>query len=244
MELYRRVFWPDTHCPFHDPKAVEVAIQIAADFKPHEIVFLGDYQDCYCVGQYTQDPEKNFNLLSEELEEGKELLGAIVRRSKARSVVYLEGNHENRIARYIATYGPRLGGLQSIPEILGISRGWKYLPYGQKGHYRCGNWVITHGTLCTKYSAAAMVAKYGCNVLFGHVHKIQRFQTSNFAGEAMTGLTCGWLGDKERAAEYVKNVADYSHGLALGWWRKSGRGVIQAIPIENYEAVVDGKAYG
>lgn len=243
MKLYRRVFWPDTHTPFHDPKAVAVAIEIAADFQPHELVFQGDFQDCYCVSQYSQDPEKNFMLLRDELKEGKRLMHEIVKKVKPKSVVFLEGNHENRIPRYIATYGTRLAGMLTTREILGIPDTWNYLPYGQKGHYRMGNWLATHGTICGKHVAAAMVQKYGCNVLFAHVHKIQRYQTTNFAGEHMTGLTNGWLGDRVHAAEYVKDVAGWCHGLGLGVWRRDGKGDIQAVSIEDYKAIAFGKEF-
>jgi len=244
LELYRRAFIPDTHIPYHDAKALEVAIEVIQDFRPHELVFLGDFFDLYCVSQYSQDPLKCAKVLQEEIAEGKELLNAIERRSKAKSVVFISGNHENRLDRYVAENGPRLAGSLSVREVLGIPVHWVFLPYGQKGHYRMGNWVATHGSICNKYSAAAMVAKYGCNVIYGHVHKIQRYQTADFSGRTMTGLTCGWLGDSEKAAEYVKNVPDYSHGLALGWWRKSGKGHIDVVPIEDYRAISLGRAYG
>lgn len=243
MRLFKRVFWSDTHAPNHDARAVKIALEIVKDFKPDEFVFLGDYQDMYCVSQYTKSPEANFNLLSEELKSGKELIREIEAAALAKSYVYLSGNHENRVDRYIATYGPKLGGLYSTREILGLPKHYKYYPYSQKGHYRCGDWVITHGSLCNKHVAASMLAKYGCNILFGHTHRIQEYWTANFHGDQIRAITCGWLGNKEKAAEYITNVADWSHGFAIGYFKPNGKGFIQIIPIINYEAIFNGVIY-
>lgn len=218
-------------------------MDIVRDFRPHELVFLGDFQDCYCVSQYTKTPELNFNLLSEELAEGKELMNDIARVSRAQSVVFLEGNHERRISNYINSYGAKLGGIYSTRGILGVPARWKYYTYGQSNHHRCGDWVATHGSICNKYVASAMLDKYKANVIFGHTHRLQTYQSSNFAGDTLTALTCGWLGDKALAAEYIHNVPDAAHAIALGYWTRKGKGHVQLIPIVNYEAVFNGVLY-
>ncbi len=37
---------PDIHCPYHDPRAVNLAASIVNDFQPDRVIFLGDFVDC------------------------------------------------------------------------------------------------------------------------------------------------------------------------------------------------------
>ncbi len=243
MKLRRVLFIPDSHLPDVDPRAFQVMLDVAQDFKPHEVVYLGDFFDAKCVSSYEKDPLTTVQLLEEELIPGREAMDKVERITKAKKFTFLCGNHESRVERYINENAPALARASAVRDILKVPDYYRFLPYGQKGHYRIGNWVITHGTLCGKHVAAAMVHKYGCNVLFGHVHRIQRYQVTNFAGDIMTGLTCGWLGDKVKAAEYIKNVADWAHGFALGYFKPSGSGSIETISIEKYQAIALGTLY-
>lgn len=243
MKLYRRLFIPDTHAPFHDMRAFRLMLDVAKDFKPHEVVYLGDFFDCYSVSQYDKDPEKNFKLLEEELIEGRELLDLVERTTNADKYVFLSGNHENRIDRYVATYAGKLGGLVKTREILQVPSKYEWLPYGQKGHYRCGKLIATHGSLCNKHVAFGMAAKYGSSVIFGHTHRIQEFNLRNIHGATIKGVTIGWLGDGRKAAEYVNNVADWSHGFAVGYFKPSGGFFLQTIEIQDYQCVFNGRLY-
>lgn len=243
MALIRRVFWPDTHTPFHDKLAVKIALELIKDFKPQEIVILGDFFDCYSVSQYDKDPLKCFNLLEDELVEGRELLSEIERVSKCKSVVFLEGNHEARIAKYINVYASKLGGTLSVREVLKIPKHYRYFPYGQSGHYRFANFIATHGSIANQHSCASMVKKYGANVIFGHVHQLQEYHVRNIHGDDFAAYSCGWLGDMERAAEYVKNFGNWTQGLGLGY-STSRRTFMQLVPIINHEAVLNGEIYG
>jgi len=237
MRLYKRLFVPDSHWPFIDRKAWNCMVSVAEAFRPDEIVILGDFWDCYCISDYTKDPARNFKLLEEELIEGRVALDELERKTKAKSMVFLQGNHEQRIDRYVATFAGKLGDFIQPKEVLKIPNYYKWYPYGMRGHHRMGKLIATHGSLTNKHVAYGMVAKYGASVLFGHTHKIQEFQVRNINGEVHRGINIGWLGDVDRAAEYVKNVADWCHGFALGWFKPNGEFWTQTIPIIRGECV-------
>lgn len=243
MTIQRRVFIPDTHAPYHDKRAFKILLDVIRDFKPHEVVYLGDFQDVYCLSQYDKDPIKNFNLLEEELEEGRELIDKIERTSRANSFVFIQGNHEQRIDRYIACYASKLGASVNVTEILQIPRYYRWFPYGQKGHYRFSNFIATHGSLAGQNPASAMVKKYGANVIFGHTHAIQEYHIRNIHGEDFAAYNCGWLGDMERGADYIKSHANWTQGFAIGY-TIGGKTYIQLISIINGRAVFQGKLYG
>lgn len=241
--LYRRLFIPDTHAPMHDKKAWACMLKVAADFKPDEVVYLGDFWDCYCVSDYTKNPTTNFKMLEEELVDGRNLLKEVERATKAKSFVFLQGNHEERIDRYIAVYAAKLAGCLETRKILQVPDSYKWFPYGMKNIYRMGKLLATHGSLCGQYPAAAMARKYGCSVIFGHTHKVQELQLRNASGEIFRGINIGWLGDIETAAEYVKNVTDWCHGFAVGWFNDAGDFWIQIIPIVDYQCVFNGSLF-
>lgn len=234
---------PDTHAPFHDKRAFSVMLKIAKDFDPHEVIILGDFFDCYSISDYTQDPTKAFNRLEEELVQAREPLNELVRTITPSKWVFIQGNHEFRVDRYINTYASKLGGMFSVRSILGIPKAFEWVPWGPKNFYKAGKLIVTHGTLHNKHVAAAMSAKYGTSVLFGHTHRIQESTTRNVHGDRIKGVTIGWLGDLERAAEYITNVADWSHGFAVSYHKPGGEYFLQTIEIEKYEAVFNGKLY-
>lgn len=231
IRLYRRLFIPDCHFPEVDMRAWAVMLDVASQFKPDEVVYLGDFHDVYSCSDYTKDPLKNINLLRHELEPGQAAMAQVEKITKAKSFVFLEGNHENRIERYVATYASKLAGITSTRDILGIPRHYKYYPYGMKNHHHMGKLVATHGSVCGQHAAAAMLRKYGQSVVFGHTHRTQEYRTRNLKGEEFAAFNIGWLGDATKAAEYIKNVPDWSHGFGIAHFKTSGDFFFQTISI-------------
>lgn len=241
--LYRRLFIPDTHAPSHDPKAWAAMLAVAKDFRPDEVVYLGDFQDTYCVSDYTKDPTFTFNLLEDELKAGRKLMADVERVTKAKDFVFLQGNHEFRIDRYIATFAAKLAGNLEVKKVLGVPDRYKWFPYGMKNHYRMGKLIATHGSLCGQHPAAAMVKKYGCSVVFGHTHAAQEYTVRNAHGDEFTAFNLGWLGD-ESAAEYIKNFPNWSHAFGVAYFKPNGDFYLQIIRIHKGECVFNGEIYG
>lgn len=233
MSKLRRVFhWPDTHTPHHDKKAVSLALDVMQDFKPDEVVYLGDFFDCEGPGTHPREnPLRDPGLLKDELKVGRELLDEIESKAKAKKYTFMQGNHEWRIERYIANNAPRLGGLFQSREILCIPSNYGYFPYGQENYYRIGKLTITHGYLAGENPAAATVKKFRSSVLMGHVHKLQAYHISSIHGEEHIGLCAGWLGDQRRAAEYMKGVSDWSLGFVLTYHKDNGDFYYQLVHI-------------
>jgi predicted phosphodiesterase len=243
MKLYRRLFWPDTHAPYHDVKAVEVALMIGKEHAPQELVIEGDFFDIYCISDYEQDPLKACRVLEEEICEARELLFRIVTELNPEKVIFIEGNHEDRITRYLRRHAPKLMGIVSSRSILGIPKNYVWVPWGPKNKYQAGKLTVTHGTKANKHCAAGMAEKFGESVLFGHTHRLQEFTRRTASGRLILGATNGWLGDQDRAAEYVVDVADWSHAVTAGWFKPGGDFWLQTVRIEKHEAVFNGKFF-
>ncbi len=240
MKLLRRIFVPDSHWPDCDIKSFDLMLDVMRDFRPHEVVVLGDFFDCATVSQYTKDPKSQYKLLEEELEPGRRAIQRIMNAAPNASYVFLAGNHESRIDRYVAANASALGGSISTQEVLRLPKQWKFISYGHNGFYRCGPKLIaTHGTVFNRHVCMSMVQKYGCSVVHGHVHRVQEFHVRNVHGDDLVGFTPGWLGDMDKIG-YIQDIADWSHGFALAWFKPNGDFYHQIIPIKNHSLIFNG----
>ncbi len=244
MKIYKRLFIPDTHSIDHDKKAFDLMLDVAKEFRPDEVIWLGDFWDINCLSKYDKDPETTFSLLRDEVQPGIDLMARVEKVTRAKKFVFLEGNHEARIRTYVSVYGPKLGGLIKPEVVLQIPKHYVYLPYGQAGHYSCGDLIATHGSLCGAHPASAMVKKYGCNIIFGHTHQLQEYHIRNISGDTFKAYNAGWLGDMKKAAAYIKNVVNWSHGFAVSYSKyEHSKQFVKLIHIEKYQCAFNGDIF-
>lgn len=224
---------PDTHVPFHDRTAFKLMLDVGKAFKPDEVVFLGDFFDAYSVSRHEKDPLLDFKTWKDEIKEGREAI-EIVKDSfqNTKRWVFLSGNHEVRVERYINNYAPKLSGLYKTNELLCIDPDWTFFPYGQEGHYKIGKLTVCHGSRAGENPAASMVKKYRSSVLFGHTHKLQEYHITDIHGTDFVALNAGWLGDIRKAGAYIKDTADWSLGFAMTYHKDNGDFYYQLIQIQ------------
>jgi predicted phosphodiesterase len=115
----------DAHMPYHDQKAITLALQWGIDNGYTDAVFLaGDMLDCYQLSRFDRDPSKPKFI--QELECFKRFLDAIHKAMPSAVVIWKHGNHESHLTRYFKTKAPELFGLQEFI--------WdKYLDLEQRG---------------------------------------------------------------------------------------------------------------
>lgn len=95
----------DIHIPYHDPKAVEMAVEYGKQNDINTVVLNGDIMDCYALSRYEKDPRKR--RFSEELEMTREFLGWITNELPAK-YYYKIGNHEERYEAFLRIKAPEL----------------------------------------------------------------------------------------------------------------------------------------
>ena len=243
--MIRRLFVPDVHFPSHDPTAWGLMLQAAGDFKPHEVVILGDFFDCYSVSRYDKHPQKMFLDLQEELAVGVTAIERIINYLKPQKLWFLEGNHENRVSRYLANNAPLLLNAVKEPrELFGLPSSAAYIPYGQGGWINFDGLYAMHGFVTGKNAASKALDRYGRSVIYGHTHQLQEAHKQVLDGPTLRAFNCGWLGSFEKAAEdYVPDIASWTHGFATGLFPKSGKWTVNLHTILDGEVVVNGKTY-
>lgn len=236
---------PDTHAPYHSEEALGCFLRVAAGWKPDGCVVLGDLADFCEVSSHPKDPSRR-RAFREELEGVNAVLDRLDR-ALGRDCwgVYLEGNHETRLARYISSHAPELSGIVDWREELQLyDRGWEVVPY--KESLVLGELRLTHDVGRAGVNAArASLLDCGANIAFGHTHRLIVHYQGQLGGNAHVGITCGWLGDP-MAIDYRHRDSvrrDSIHGFSTVHMLDNGRFWIQAIPIINGQAVVDGILY-
>lgn len=103
----------DAHIPYHDQKALTIAIQWGIDNGYTDAIFLaGDMLDCYQLSRFDRDPTKK--KFMGELEDFKRFLDAIGKAFPNALIIWKHGNHEYHLERYFMAKAPELFGLQEF----------------------------------------------------------------------------------------------------------------------------------
>lgn len=92
-KIKKTVVLSDIHIPYHDQKALAVAISYMEDYKPDEIILNGDILDNYSCSSYRKD-EARFIELQDELDEVKSFLSHLRELFPKAKMHYVSGNHE------------------------------------------------------------------------------------------------------------------------------------------------------
>ena len=230
--------------PFHDEKAIAVALSVINEVQPTEVVFLGDLLDLPAFGRFEQseDYAHTTNLALQYTCNLLDTIRSIV--GPDCKITILEGNHERRIekqnkANLLANFNLRVEGdvanfpVLSVPHLLNLEkRGIEYIEGYPSGKYWLNERLqILHGSLVRSggSTANAIVKQEDATTIFGHIHRIEsQYKTQNtFKGaRTIAAHTPGCLcridgavpsakGSTRLDGRPVQNYEDWAQGLAV-----------------------------
>jgi predicted phosphodiesterase len=241
---------PDVHTPYHHVGAWRTTLSALRGFRPDFVVQLGDFSSFDSVSSHPQDPTLVLPLDKEIAGSNAALdeldLACRDAGTPRNQRWLLEGNHETRVTRYVQKLAPELRPFIDWRDMLHLDRrGWQTIDY--KRSLRIGKMLLTHDVgRAGVHAARQSLLDVGDNIVFGHTHRMQVVYQGQTTGDRHVGATLGWLGDPEaidyRHADMVKR--DWQHGFGVAHILDSGAFWLQAIPIVNGLAVVDGVVYG
>lgn len=241
----RRVFViPDCHVPYEDKLAVKVMLKALEVAKPTHLVIIGDFIDAYPLSFHEKSIVRKHTLAA-ELAAANALLDKIAAAAPKAEKVFMSGNHEHRLQRYLANKAPELKDLPALdlPTLLGLTRrGFKHFNYREV--YRVGKCHFAHDVgRCGKGVAAQSVTDFGHNIVVGHSHRAQIYYTGNIRGESHVGMSAGWLGNYASIDYRHQSLSkrEWTHGFALVDVESGGNCHMHFVPIISGKCVVDGK---
>lgn len=171
--------------PSHDPDAIDLAISLVASVKPKRVIMHGDNLDLPEMGKYRLSPAFQ-RTTQASIDYATTMVARLRAASPNSEIVWLAGNHEERLVNYLidnaaAAFGLKKGNspeswpVLSVPYLCRFEEyGIAYVPGYPAGVY----WVneklkVIHGTKVKSggSTAHAYLATEKTSVLYGHIHR-------------------------------------------------------------------------
>lgn len=193
--IEKQIQLPDVHLTNKNDKVYDVVKKFIKKFKPDKIFIMGDFMDVSALSAWDYDKKRKMEgrRFKQEVEKANEELDFLQKHSK--QVIYLEGNHEYRIERYLDK-NPEMEGLIEVENVLNLKdRNIPFIPQKQQP-YIDNNLAHLHGVYTNKYHATKTLQAYGTNVIYGHTHRPQSDMMSMMFQKPIMSWCLGCLCDK------------------------------------------------
>lgn len=258
--------------PIHDEQAITVALAIIRSEQPDVIVLVGDNADFCEFGKYRLTPA--FQRTTQATVDRLALLCAELRQACSRSrIVWLAGNHEERLPNYIldnaaAAFGLRKGGVPDSWPVLSIPYLCRFSDYSIEylpGYPASTFWInerlrVIHGDKVTSGGSTAhkYLATERTSIVYGHVHRrewAERTRTDHDGAKTILAASPGCLARLDGAVPSTKGGhdldgrpitrhEDWQQGLAVVRYEPGdGRFAYEQVAIHNGWAMHHGREY-
>jgi len=225
----------DVHIPFHDKKAVQLALKYGQNRRANFVLLNGDILDFFSISRWEKDPrQRNF---PKEVDMGKRFLQIVRGCFPNADIVFKEGNHEERWEACLRT---RCADFLGIPEFdwdevyklseLDIQR------VGDKRPVRLGKLNVIHGH---EYNfaisnpvnpARGFFLRCKNHVIGGHFHHTSEHSEKTLEQKVLSAWSTGCLCSPH--PDY-KPLNNWNHGFAFvtidkqGMFRVENKKIIQ-----------------
>lgn len=248
---------------FHDMRALDIAVQVAADLRPHQVVHLGDVLDLPdWSDKFVRSPTTD-NTTQLSVVAASWWLGLVKSVSQRSVSVVLEGNHDKRMELALQKHLKAACNLRpadelalppslSVPRLLALHKlGIQYHGAYPNGEYwLANNFLCKHGDIVrgeSGGSAKAAVSKHDVNVIFGHIHRIESAMRTTFdmhGTRTIGAYSCGCLCRVDGAVPGKSARQNWQQGFAVVHYEeRTGWASVQLIEIQNGRAMLGGKMY-
>ena len=205
----------DIHLPYHDEKALELAIGYGVKHNADAVLINGDLMDFHRLSRYVKDPRSRE--LSEELQTAREFFTMLRQAFPTQHIYFKLGNHEERYEHYLILKAPELLGVTkfTLSELLDLDDyGVKVID--DKRIVMAGKLPIIHGHEAfggaSVNPARTLYLRAKSSSLAGHNHRTSEHTEKDIHGEMSTTWSTGCL--SELNSRYMP-VNNWNHGFAF-----------------------------
>jgi len=207
------VFLSDLHIPYHNKKLLKLIYKFLKDNQPDYIVLGGDLIDFYSLSKFNKDPRRALDIQKDLdiLHEFFKILKEICPNAK---IIYIKGNHEQRLRTYKWTKAPELAYLRCLtPQALfGLD---EFDIQWEEHRWKFGKLWFMHGDKLSKHSgdsARKNREEYGVNCLTGHSHRSGKSNLTNLGGN-IGGWENGCLCNLN--PEYIAGIPNWQNAFSV-----------------------------
>jgi len=204
----------DTHIPYHDPGALDEAINYGIIKKVDSILLNGDILDCYMLSRFNPDPR--YRDFGQEILAFQQFIRVIKDAFPGAKIFFKLGNHEERYDKIMIT---RCAEFLRIPKfkfekVLGCDDLDITVIKDQRIIY-LGNLPVLHGhevgmRAINVNPARTLFLKTHVSALCSHLHRTSQHAESSLDKEIVCWST-GHLGDPH--PRYTR-INKWNHGIA------------------------------
>jgi predicted phosphodiesterase len=239
----------DMHFPDCNPAFWRAALLLLKDVQPDEVVLNGDFGEWSSGSAHTPDAFKA--AYEDDVRANRAALNQLRATCPRARLTWLEGNHENSVARSLAGCMPSMvrGYWERWRRDLGLDDldvDWvpEMAQPLKRGHLRVLHGHQVPGKLLPKHHAAKMADLYGApNLLiaFGHSHRPGMYLRPSKEGNCRAfALSCGRTLDP---AWMKGGVGGWQNGLALAYVRPGGAADLYPVDFTQGALVWAGRTY-
>lgn len=247
-----RVIVSDSHGSGIDPVAIGAILADIKSINPDHIVLLGDHVDCggflaqhHTLG-FVAETEYSYE---DDVAAGNRFLDQLQAAAPRAEIEYIEGNHEQRIERWVVTETLRHAkDSEALRRVLAPNfklklkeRGIAYYRESEcydnltiPGTLKRGKCFFTHGAYALgKGAAEKMVKKFMGNVVFGNTHFQDQHTIDSVARGTITAWNPGCTCKKQPMWQHT-NPTGWTQGFGMQLVsRSSGNFLHLNIPVLN-----------
>jgi predicted phosphodiesterase len=250
----RIVVVSDTQMPYESRKAVKAVIRFIGEYKPYEVIHIGDLLDLPQPSRWNKGTAGEFEgSVFADSDHAKRNFLEPLRKVYDGPVGVHEGNHDERARTYLSKYAPALAesGAFNIETLLDFNGfGVTLLPTFYKV---APGWITTHGhkggislSGIAGNTALNAAKKFQTSVVIGHTHRMGiGSHTFGFGGDVVrgvTGMEVGHLMDM-RLAQYLKQATG-NWQMGFGLLTVDGQHVKpEVVPVVKGKFTVDGNSW-
>ena len=242
----------DVHAPWHDPKALDLVLDIFEDQNLDRIIFNGDILDFYNVNSHGPKHPDIQTTLENEISWGIEFVDYVRKRFPDAELVWIDGNHEDRLSRFITDKCPAFFNMFQLPKMLRLHElGYVYVEYNERYQLESTDLYIQHSppSYGENLAMTALKKKFDQSHVYGCSHRIQHACKTGSSGRVYNVWANGWLGSTELSLEhkrvfrYTKNHENWQQGAMIVTCVNEIEYFVEQFQIVNYAAVVSGTYY-
>jgi predicted phosphodiesterase len=234
------LFISDLHIPYHNTKAITIALDYGVQHKINTVFINGDLIDFAKISRFETDPRKRS--VKAEFDATKLFLKTLRKVFPKASIYWLKGNHCVRLEKYLQAKAPEIfdDPYFHLEERLRLNEE-KVTLINDNILVKIGKLSVTHGHLIMRgffspvNSARGVYMKAKQSTIIGHVHKVSTHSETNMDGDVVTTYSTGSL--CELSPDYSPLVSNYQHGFAHIMVENNGD-----YQVKNYQ-IIKGKIF-